>query len=641
MGTFYRQSVTDIRRGRAGAARDRRPQDLHPPAPRHRPGRGRGLVHIDVGETVGIVGESGCGKTMTGMSIISLLPAGRPYRRVGPCFEGRDLTKISDREIRDVRGNQVAVIFQDPMTSLNPTMTSDASRRAGRAPPGHASRGRLAASRGGARPRRHARRRKSALEDYPHQLSGGLRQRAMIAMALACEPPAADRRRADDRPRRDHPSADPRALGRPQARLGMAMILITHDLGVIAGRADEVVVMYAGKIVEQAATLDLFQGTRHPYTEALLESIPRSARRPTSPSMPSPAYRPTFPTRRRAAASRRAASYTTVRCQRRGADARRRPAPTIPLPASIPSGAERRPLVAGPHLRHRASCALEQVLARRLSHYGAGPPTTASRPFPCSFAPTMSPRRSSLSPPATVFQRKVGTIKAVSGRLVLDHRGETFGLVGESGCGKTTLGRMITVLERLSAGRILFCGEGLAHAPRPLRAAGTSARPAAPCSRTPTASLDPASASSTIIREPLAIQHYRLPRAESERVAELLREVGLSASVRPSAIRTSSPVVSASASVLPIRARPEAHRRRRAGLGASDVSVRSQILNLMKRFLQATHNLTYIVISHDLSVVRYLADRIGVMYLWQARRDRDRAGHCCGTAMPTPTRPGS
>jgi oligopeptide/dipeptide ABC transporter ATP-binding protein len=211
-----------------------------------------------------------------------------------------------------------------------------------------------------------------------------------------------------------------------------------------------------------------------------------------------------------------------------------------------------------------------------------------------------------------VIQRKIGTVKAVTDVSLTIAPGETFGLVGESGCGKTTLGRMITALERLSGGRILFGGDDLAAMDR--RELRARRRDLQLMFQDPYASLDPRMRVGTIMREPLAIQHYGTRAEQASRVDELLREVGLPAQAVDRYPHEFS-----------------GGQRQRIGLAralalnpklivadepvsALDVSVRSQILNLMKR-LQAAHNLTYIVISHDLSVVKYLADRIGVMYL--------------------------
>jgi oligopeptide/dipeptide ABC transporter ATP-binding protein len=240
-------------------------------------------LSIEEGETLGLVGESGCGKTMTGMSIMKLLPSGGYIAGGSIRLRGRELAALPESEMRRVRGNDVAVIFQDPMTSLNPTMKvgdqiaesvrihrqaskADALKRAEE----------VLGLVGMPRP-------KERLSDYPHQLSGGLRQRVMIAMALACDPKLLIA---------DEPTTALDVTIQLQIlellydlkqRLRMAVLLITHDMGVIAGRADRVMVMYAGKIVESAQTVELFDQTRHPYTEALLSSIPRMDQREDTP----------------------------------------------------------------------------------------------------------------------------------------------------------------------------------------------------------------------------------------------------------------------------------------------------------------------------------------------------------------------
>ena len=248
---------------------------------------------VDKGQTVGVVGESGCGKTMMGMSIMRLLPEGG-YQAGGSInFDGRDLLTLTDREIQDVRGNDIAVIFQDPMTSLNPTMTigrqiaESAIRHRGESSAVAMDRATEVLDLVGMP------RPKERLHDYPFQLSGGLRQRVMIAMAIVCEP----RLLIADEPTTALDVTIQRQilelLDDLKQRLGMAMILITHDMGVIAGRSDKVVVMYAGQVVEQAETFDLFDHRRHPYTEALLSSIPRLDHSPRRPLYSIPDFRPT------------------------------------------------------------------------------------------------------------------------------------------------------------------------------------------------------------------------------------------------------------------------------------------------------------------------------------------------------------
>ena len=233
-------------------------------------------LRIEQGETVGLVGESGCGKSMTAMSIMKLLPNGGYIAGGSVKLDGQDLVPLDDDDMRKVRGNEVAVIFQDPMTSLNPTMTI-----------GNQIAETLRIHRGWKSGQAMARaeevlrvvgmpRPAERLQQFPHQLSGGLRQRVMIAMALACEPKLLI---ADEPTTALDVTIQAQILSLLDSlkrEFKMAILLITHDLGVIAGRADRVAVMYAGKIVEEAGIEDLFSTVRHPYTEALLQSIPKA-----------------------------------------------------------------------------------------------------------------------------------------------------------------------------------------------------------------------------------------------------------------------------------------------------------------------------------------------------------------------------
>ena len=228
------------------------------------------------GETVGIVGESGCGKSVTMLSVMGLIPNPPGQIMSGEIiFDGHDLLKMNDDQLREIRGHHIAMIFQDPMTSLNPVLTiglqiTEALQEHLR------MNGRQAASRaielldmvGIPRPQ-------DRLNDYPHQFSGGMRQRVMIAMALACNPKLLI---ADEPTTALDVTIQAQIIDlvvQLQDRLGMAIIWITHDLGVIARLARRVIVMYAGRIVEEAEVLDLYRSSRHPYTLGLLDSLPR------------------------------------------------------------------------------------------------------------------------------------------------------------------------------------------------------------------------------------------------------------------------------------------------------------------------------------------------------------------------------
>jgi len=228
------------------------------------------------GRTLGIVGESGCGKSVLSLSVMRLVPP--PGRNAGGrvMFDGQNLLDLSPAAMRDIRGNRIAMIFQEPMTSLNPVFTvgnqiTEAMRAHDRTASGGALRAKAIAALERVRIPAPERR----FDEYPHQMSGGMRQRVMIAMALACEP---DLLIADEPTTALDVTVQAQILDLLrdlQAQTGMAIILITHDLGVVAEMADEVAVMYAGKVVERAAGPAIFDDPQHPYTLGLLGSIPK------------------------------------------------------------------------------------------------------------------------------------------------------------------------------------------------------------------------------------------------------------------------------------------------------------------------------------------------------------------------------
>ncbi len=232
--------------------------------------------HVDEGETLGLVGESGCGKSVTALSVLRLVP--NPPGRIVQgeiLFEGQDLMQISDSEMRAIRGNRIAMVFQEPMTSLNPVLTIGFQLL-------EAIKLHLGLDNVGATARAvelldmvgipHGEER---LGDYPHQFSGGMRQRVMIAMALSCNPKLLF---ADEPTTALDVTIQAQVLeimARLSRELGTAVVVITHNLGVVSRYADRVNVMYAGKIVESGTALDIFKTPRHPYTVGLMESVPR------------------------------------------------------------------------------------------------------------------------------------------------------------------------------------------------------------------------------------------------------------------------------------------------------------------------------------------------------------------------------
>ncbi|MEV7233856.1 ABC transporter ATP-binding protein [Streptomyces sp. NPDC051020] len=547
-------------------------------------------LSLDRGETLGIVGETGSGKSMTGLAVMGMLPSGGRVTGGSVDFEGTELVGLPAARYRQLRGDDIAMVFQDSLTALNPTRSIGEQiaepLRWHRGTSRRAARERAAEMLGLVGIPRPVER----LDDYPHQLSGGMRQRVMIAMALVCEPKVVI---ADEPTTALDVSVQAEILDlldELRSRLGMAMILITHDMGVIARHADRVGVMYGGSLAETGPTPELFRHTRHRYTHALLSSIPsltqdRNERLSSIPGAPPDLAAPIPGC---AFAPRCAAA--TERCRE-----------------------ERPPLTAAEN-GHTHACwhPVEEGQERpRVAAAAVSVRTPAAVPAPEPRLRVVDLRLEyPLGRQGLLGRRR--TVKAVSGVSFDVAPGETFGLVGESGCGKSSLGRMLVALARPTAGEVVFDGAPVTR---------MSTRELAPqraklqmMFQDSNASLDPRMRIGTILREPLAIQGVGSRAARTARTRELLGDVGLPASVLERYPHELS-----------------GGQRQRVGLAralaldptvlvadepvsALDVSVRSQVLNLM-RGVQRERALSSVVISHDLAVVRYLADRVGVMYL--------------------------
>ncbi len=564
-------------------------------------------VSFDVaaGECLGLVGESGCGKTMTARSILRLLPRGGVITAGSVTLEGTELTQLSERDMQSVRGQDVGMVFQDPASFLDPTMTI--SRQISESVVVHAGADRAAAAARAVETLAMVQmadpERVSAL--YPHQMSGGMLQRAMIAAALACGP----RLLIADEPTTALDVTIQRdileLIDDLRGQLGMAVILVTHDLGVIAGRTERVAVMYAGRIVEHAETAAIFADPRHPYTEALLDALPELAD-PGARSLYSipgrpPARAQVLPGCSFAPRCRYASDWCTSHEPGLEED---NPghvyACFFPIGAvtGVPADAAGRRPSAWSAGRARAS---------------AGRRGTGVLPGPAD-APLLEVTGLVKNFPVIsgVAGRRTGAVSAVAGVSFEIAAGQTFGLVGESGCGKTTVARLLVGLERASEGSIVFRGTELTELSR--RARRGHGPGIQLMFQDAFASLDPRMRVHSILSEPLAIQKTIRRRGHRRQVLRILDEVGLppeAASRYPREFSGGQRQRLALARALIQR---PALIVADEPVSALDVSVQAQILNLMRK-LQRQHNLSYLFISHDLSVVRYMADVIGVMYL--------------------------
>jgi peptide/nickel transport system ATP-binding protein len=557
----------------------------------------RGVTYaVNAGETLAIVGESGSGKSVSSLAVLGLLPSSATV--TGSIrFKGDDLLGLSDKRLSKIRGSALSMVFQDPLSALTPVYTigdqiAEAVRIHQAVPKAEAAKRavELLDLVGIPNPKLRA-------TSFPHEFSGGMRQRAVIAMAIANDP---DLIIADEPTTALDVTIQAQVLEvlkKAKEATNAATVLITHDMGVVAGSADRVMVMYAGKAVEMAAVDEIFYQPRMPYTMGLLGSIPRMDKKEKEPLIPIEGTPPSL----------------------------------VNLPAGCPF-APRCPIevdecrTVEPELHptdraeHCAACHRSlEIVQRQWSASDVFTPPDVPQDVVAGVPREQRPvvlevddlHRAFPIRKGAVLRRTVGSIRAVDGVSLEIREGETLGLVGESGCGKTTTIMEIMNLLKPQQGKIVVLGTDTNTLNNKRRQAMRSTLSIV--FQDPMASLDPRMPIGDILAEPMWVQ--RMPDARIKaRTSELLKMVGLSpehASRYPSEF--------------------SGGQRQRVGVAralaldpklvvldepvtALDVSIQAGVINLLDE-LQAKMGLSYLFVAHDLSVVRHIADRVAVMYL--------------------------
>ena len=562
-------------------------------------------LQVRSGEIVGLVGESGSGKTITGFSVIGLIDP--PGRIVGGSIRylGEELAGAPEQRLQQLRGKEISMIFQDPMMTLNPVLRVDtqmveaihAHEKVSAAAALARSRDALAMV-GIPSP-------EERLLAYPHQLSGGMRQRVAIAIALL------------NRPRliiADEPTtaldvtiqAQILQLMKDLSReLGIALIIITHNLGVVARYADRVNVMYAARMAEQGTADDVFARPRHPYTIGLLRSVPRldrprDAKLETIEGLPPNLLDPPPGCR---FAPRCAARIEACMAE------------TPPLKEAEPG--------------HWSACIRARELVERgpqaigLAAAKEAPPSARKSDGGKLLLEVKAlTKHFVVSRGSVVFGEPPAVVRAVNDVDFAIAPGQTLGLVGESGCGKTTVGRLILRLEEATSGKVFFEGESLTDAGR--EALKRLRRKIQVIFQDPYSSLNPRMTVGQIIGEPLAVHGLVKGRkAGRARVEELLVQVGLFAYMADRYPHELSGGQRQRVGIARALAMEPRFIVCDEPVSALDVSIQAQIINLLED-LQERLDLTYLFIAHDLAVVRHISDRVVVMYLGRVMEVADR-----------------
>ena len=553
-------------------------------------------LHVNPGETLGIVGESGSGKTMTALSLMGLLPQGGKVSSGSIILDGQDLTKMPLHLKRKMRGTKVGMIFQDPLTSLNPTMKIGLQVCEPLRVHEKLSKREALARAVEILKRVGMPRPEVVINNYPHQLSGGMRQRVMIAMALVCKPRILI---ADEPTTALDVTTQMQILDlidelRDEYKMGV--ILITHDLGVVAGHTDRVAVMYAGRIVETAPTKTLFTEPKHRYTSSLMAALPERALAAGTKLFSIPGAPPSLTNLPKGCRFAARCLWATDECRADYPSLSGDENHTFSCFHPVQEGDESPAVLQAMMDSGKAEDAVDAT--GQISHEVLLDVKEASRVYESSGS--------------GFFKRDKGVVSAVDRVSITVNKGETYGLVGESGCGKSTVGRLIAGLERPSGGAIELDGRDLATLKG--RDAVRIHRDVQMMFQDSYAAMDPRMRIDQILAEPMSIQKTGNARQIAERIMEILEQVGLTEEVLDryphefSGGQLQRLGFARSLTLAPdliVADEP---------VSALDVSVQAQVLNLMKD-LQQELGLSYLFISHDLAVVQYMADRIGVMYL--------------------------
>lgn len=502
---------------------------------------------IPRGKTVGLVGESGSGKSVTSLAMMRLIP-NPPGQITGGqiLLDGKDLLKLSESEMRTVRGNKISMIFQEPMTSLNPVFTVGDQIAETLILHQKLSKSEALAKSLELLKQVGIPNPEERIKSYPHEMSGGQRQRVMIAMAIACKP---DLLIADEPTTALDVTIQKQILdllADLQKQYGMSILFITHDLGVIADIADDVVVMYRGDIVEKGKTIDLFKAPKHPYTKGLLACRPSLEK--------NPARLPVVSDFMTADGKEKDVNVEVLKQAKKTRD--------------IGSG-------------HSVLLQVKNV----------------KKHFPLKKG---------------FFGGVKNWVKAVDDVTLTVRKGRTLGLVGESGCGKTTLGRTILRLVEPTDGQILYGDTDVTKLSREdMRA---MRRKMQIIFQDPYASLNPRMTIGAALMEPMIIHGIGSSREERfEMAGQLMQKVNLDRGMLnryPHEFSGGQRQRICIARALAVK--PEFIICDES-VSALDVSIQAQILNLLLD-LQEEMNLTYVFISHDLAVVKFISDEVAVMY---------------------------